>query len=154
MRSQSGALFFILFSFLLCGSCKPEKCNDERDDRFGMAVEFADESPCSPEVTLYKFLGRFSMTDVCNFSTNEYELVIESPDLKNYGVKIRNIYDTDGQYILSATVSRNKLTIPEQTVNNVVFSGQAQISGNELTGTYQLSYLGSTDACTFTANKL
>lgn len=154
MRSQNKALFFILFAIVFWSSCKPEKCNDERDDRFGLAVEFADESPCNPEVTLYKFLGRFSMTDVCNFSTNEYELIIESPDLNNYSVEIRNIYNTTGQYILSATVSRNNLTIPEQTVNNAVFSGQAQVSGNVLTGTYQLSNLGSTDECTFTATKL
>jgi len=154
MQAEFKAFLFLLFAVLFWASCKPEKCNDERDDRFGLAVEFADESPCNPEVTLYKFLGRFSITDVCNFSTNEYELLIETPDLNYYSVEIRNIYNTTGQYILSATVSRNTLTIPVQTVNNVVFSGQAQVSGNMLTGTYQLSNLGSTDACTFTATKL
>lgn len=138
-----------ILTFVWLG-CRRSRCENPRDDFFGN--EFY--TTCEPGATLYKFLGTFSAIELCSGSQNAYELRIGQPDTVNYRVVIQNIYDTDGSYPLTAEINRNQITIPEQEVNGVVFSGGGAVSGNSLSLFYRLRNQILADSCSCNAAKL
>lgn len=101
-----------------------------------------------PEPDRDKFLGAFSVVETCGSGNDSYDLtVIESGSGEN-AVIVINLYNVGAQ--ISGTVSGNSMTIANQLVNGITYSGTGTISENTLTINFSVS--GTVQGQTLTDN--
>ena len=84
-----------------------------------------------------KFLGAYTMAETCGLSDDTYDLVIWESGRDAQSIIIYNLYNW-GE-IASATVSGNTLTIEEQILDGISFSGTGTLNGDALEINFDVS---------------
>lgn len=103
-----------------------------------------------------KFLGTYSVVENCpTTGTGNYDITITESAASSSSVIISNFGDfTVG---ITATVSGNSITIPQQTITVQGFAiginGSGSINGLIMTITYSYSVGGQGENCTMTCTK-
>jgi len=95
-----------------------------------------------------KFLGAYTMAETCGLSDDTYDLVIWESGRDAQSIIIYNLYNW-GE-IASATVSGNTLTIEEQILDGISFSGTGTLNGDALEINFDVSLGTESDSCNAT----
>ncbi|MBI1266481.1 MAG: hypothetical protein GC193_03515 [Cryomorphaceae bacterium] len=155
-------LFLLSLSF---GALALTGCKDECDevlcqnggtcnDGICACATGYEGAECATE-TRSKFLGSYSVSESCSSGNYTFNLTITTSSTGVRNVIINNFYDFG--ISVSATISGNSLTIPNQTVSSggaaYTISGSGQITGNILTLTYTIAAGAESDSCTSICTK-
>ncbi|MBL8012041.1 MAG: hypothetical protein JNJ64_15650 [Flavobacteriales bacterium] len=147
-----------LVAFTATG-CKKDECKDKNCGN-GSCVDGScvcntgyEGSECGTEKRA-KFIGSWSGTETCTSGNYTWTMTSTSSSTGVTAIIFNNFAGYSGLNI-SATVNSNgtSLTIPNQTVSGATVSGSAQLTGNIMTLTYQISGGGGSDSCTATCTK-
>ena len=130
-------LFLLLASGVVFNACVKDPCANItcmnngvcRDGRCKCAPGY--EGPYCQSKMYEKFIGTYQGTYRCNGSVPDERTVIIAPGVTPSTISIYNIF-TQNQAI-DATVDGDKITISEQTINNVVYKGDGYVEGNYIT---------------------
>lgn len=134
----STVAFFILVAtgvvFNACTKdpCAKMTCNNNgvcRDGRCKCPVGF--EGPYCDIKTYEKFIGTYQGTYRCDGSVPLEKMIIIAPGDQPYTVSLYNVLLQNDA--LNAILDADKITIEEQTINNIVYSGNGFVEGLYLT---------------------
>lgn len=147
------------------GALSFSSCGDECDDvdcRNGATCDEGDcicttgfeGTECETE-TRAKFFGTYNVSESCTSGNFTYQLTITTSGTNAVTIILNNFYGVNAS--VSATVSGNSITIPNQTLSvqgtSVTFGGTGQLTGNILTISFTASG-DETDTCTATCTRI
>jgi len=98
-----------------------------------------------------KFLGAYSVVETCGSGNDSYEIAIISSGTDESAVIVQNLYNAGAQ--ISASVSGNNISIPNQTTGGITYTGSGTISGNILTLNFTVSAGTNSDNCNADATR-
>ena len=98
-----------------------------------------------------EFIATYNVSEACTSGNYTYSSSVQTSTTAVTSVLITNFGDYGVN--VTGTISGNNVTIANQTVDGLTFSGSGQISGTILTITYNVSDGQATDDCTMTCTK-
>ncbi|MBL7766216.1 MAG: calcium-binding EGF-like domain-containing protein [Chitinophagaceae bacterium] len=152
-------LFLMLASTVVFNACVKDPCKDIicrnngicRDGRCKCATGF--EGPnCS--VKMYeKFIGTWDGSYRCNGLIPETMTLIVAPETEPNKISIYNIFSQT--VAILAVVDIDKVTIPEQTLGNITYSGNGYIESKYITLyiTQRDNITGNYNSCVYNGTK-
>jgi len=134
---STALIFLLLATGVVFNACVKDPCADItcknngvcRDGRCKCPVGF--EGVYCEHKTYEKFIGTWQGTYRCNGAVPEDRMVVIAPGDKPNAVSLYNIYSQTSP--LAAMVDGDKITIDEQTVNNIVYKGTGYVEGIYIT---------------------
>ena len=157
LRLFSLALSFVALALTGCkDECKDVVCQNGGtcDEGTCLCATGYEGTNCETEVRA-KFVGSYSVQESCQSGNYTFSMSVTSSSTGVSNIIINNFYDIG--ISVSASITGNSVTIPNQTINDqgVAFtvSGSGQLSGNILTLTYNISAGADSDSCTAPCTK-
>lgn len=159
LRTISKMMLGLAIVAFTATGCKKDECKDKNCGN-GSCVDGScvcntgyEGSECGTEKRA-KFLGSWTATETCTSGNYNWTMTSTASSQGVTAFIFNNFAGYNGINI-NATVNSNgsSITIPNQTVSGGTFSGSAQIVGNVMTLTYQLTANGQTDNCTATCTR-
>lgn len=154
----------LLLSLMIGFSACKDECKDVNCQNGGICdagdctcADGYEGTLCESEIRA-KFLGSYNTNENCNLSGNfNYQIAVTTSATGIKNIIITNFYGIGVS--VSATISGNSVSIPNQTVvdgagDAYTLSGGGQLNGNILTLTYAISSGGVGENCTATCTKL
>jgi EGF-like domain len=134
---STAILFILVATGVVFNACVKDPCADItcknngvcRDGRCKCPQGF--EGPYCAEKTYEKFIGTWQGTYRCNGAVPDDRLAIIAPGDKPYTVSLYNLFTQNES--LNVILDGDKMTIEEQTVNNVVYKGAGYVEGIYIT---------------------
>jgi hypothetical protein len=134
---STGFLFALIASGVVFNACVKDPCADItcknngvcRDGRCKCGVGF--EGPYCATKTYEKFIGTWQGTYRCNGSVPLDRTVIIAPGITPNAISVYNLFTQNDA--LSGVVDADKINIPEQTINDVVYLGTGFVEGIYIT---------------------
>ncbi len=130
-------MFLLLATGVVFNACTKDPCADLtcknngvcRDGRCKCPAGF--EGPYCEEKTYEKFIGTWQGTYRCNGEVPLERMVIVAPGEKPNEVSFYNIFTQNDALI--AQLDGDKISVPEQTINDIVYKGNGYIEGIYIT---------------------
>jgi hypothetical protein len=102
---------------------------------------------CSSDVE-----GIYTCTDVCTQGNDAYTMVVSATSIANK-VMINNFYGEGFDVAVTLDCNAHTVTIPNQTINGVTFSGSGTFNGSTMTIAYTVVGQVASNSCTVTMSK-
>jgi hypothetical protein len=93
-------------------------------------IVFSTFVSCTPEdndepITADDLTGKWSCNEQSQFGNTTYEVEITKSGSSQ--IRISNFYQLGNSFLLALTISGQDLNIPQQTLSNIIFTGQGTI---------------------------
>jgi len=132
-------------------SCGTKGCMNINDDKYDAEATISDETACDAAATTAKFVSSYNVAEACGGNNDTYVGNIVASNSKDYAIVINNFYGTG--LSVSADVSSDKVTIPNQVVSGITISGNGTLVSNVLTLNYTVSGIAGSQTCIATWTK-
>lgn len=152
-------MFVLLASGIVFNACIKDPCEDIscrnngvcRDGRCKCAVGF--EGPFCTFKMYEKFIGTWQGTYRCNGTLPDERTSIIAPGDKPNFITIYNIFTQNDA--LNAVVDGDQITVAEQTIKNITYTGNGYVEGIYITLylSEKDNTTGKVSACVFNATK-